>query len=89
MKEFAKKLTSRKFILAVLSAIGGAAISLSSFEGKVGAIAAVIAAIVPAITYIVTEGIVDAKAVGLATKAIQTIAGITDGEDKPEEEIQG
>ena len=89
MKDFLKKLTSRKFILAVLSAVGGAAISLSTLPGKTGTISAIIAAVVPAITYIVTEGIVDAKAVSLACEAIQNVAAITNGEDKPDEEVKG
>ena len=78
-----EKFASRKFILAVLSAIGGAAISLSQLEGKVGVIAAIVAAIVPAVTYIITEGIVDAKAVGLACEAIQNVAEIV-GVDEDE-----
>lgn len=83
------KFASRKFLLAVVTAIGGAAIALSSFEGKVGAIAAIISAVVPVVTYIITEGVVDAKAVGLATQAIEEIYEITEDDGEEEDEVQG
>lgn len=53
------KFLSRKFILAVLSAIGGAAIGLSCLEGTAGAVFSAVASIVPALVYIITEGAVD------------------------------
>ncbi len=58
---FAEKFLSRKFILAVLSAIAGASVSLSELDGKAGAVFAVVSAVVPAVIYIITEGVVDAK----------------------------
>ena len=84
-----EKYVSRKFILAVLSAIGGAAISLSQLEGKVGIIAAVISAIVPAVTYIITEGVVDAKAVGLLCSAVEDVAEVIEGDDGETESAKG
>lgn len=69
----AKKLQSRKFILAILAAIGGAAISLSQFGGKLGAICAIISAVIPPVTYIITEGVIDAKAVNLSAEAAQQV----------------
>lgn len=69
----AKKLKSRKFILAVLSAVGGVAISLSQLGGKTAIICAVISAILPPVTYIITEGVIDARAVHLITEAVNTI----------------
>lgn len=83
-----EKIKSRKFILAVISAISGVAISLSAMGGKVGLVCAVISAIIPPITYIITEGVVDAKAVGLTQKAIGDIADVwSDLEDTEHSEI--
>lgn len=84
-----EKFASRKFILAVLSAIGGAAISLSQLEGKVGIIAAIISAIVPAVTYIITEGVIDAKAVGLLCNAVEDVAEVIEGDDGETEDAKG
>ena len=67
------KFTSRKFILTILSVICGVAISLSQMGGKVALICSIISAVVPALTYIITEGIIDAKAVNLSKEAAQQI----------------
>ena len=69
----AEKFTSRKFILAILGAIGGAAISLTQLGGKIGVVCAVISAVIPAVTYIITEGVIDAKAVNLGAEAAQQV----------------
>lgn len=63
------KFLSRKFILAVLSAIGGAAIGLSCLEGTAGAVFSAVAAIVPAVVYIITEGAVDIANIDVAGEA--------------------
>lgn len=67
------KLTSRKFILTVLSAISGIAISLSQLGGKTGVICAIISAILPVVTYVITEGVIDAKAVDMSAKAAKEV----------------
>ena len=80
----ANKLTSRKFILAVLSAVGGVAISLSQLGGKTAIICAVISAIIPPVTYIITEGVIDARAVHLITEAIDNITDSIGEEADPD-----
>lgn len=72
----AKKFTSRKFILAILGAIGGVAVSFTQLGGKTAVVCAVISAIIPAVTYIITEGVIDAKAVNLTAQATEQIIGI-------------
>ena len=67
------KFMSRKFILTILSVICGVAISLSQMGGKIALVCSIISAIVPALTYIITEGIIDAKAVNLSKEAAQQI----------------
>ena len=76
-----KKLKSRKFIIAVLSAIGGVAVSLSALGGKIGVICAVISAVLPAVTYIIIEGVIDAKAVDLTAEAAKHIITIVKDKD--------
>ncbi len=83
------KFKSRKFLLAILSAVGGIAISLSALPGKVGIISAVVSAIVPPVTYIITEGVVDAKAVGMLCDAISTTAELVEDIEKEDDEVKG
>ena len=75
------KLTSRKFILTVLSAISGIAISLSQLGGKTGVICAIISAIIPVIAYVITEGVIDAKAVDVTAEAAKQIITIVKDPD--------
>lgn len=84
-----EKFKSRKFLLAILSAVGGIAISLSALPGKVGIISAIISAIVPPVTYIITEGVIDAKAVGMLCDAISTTAELVEDIEKEDEEVKG
>ena len=85
------KLTSRKFILALIAGISGVAISLSELGGQVSVICAIISALVPAVTYIITEGHIDAKAIDLSAKAAKDVIEIAkeakeDGNDRSEAE---
>lgn len=75
------KFLSRKFILAVLSAIGGVAVSLTQLGGKVAVVCAVISAVIPAVTYIITEGVIDAKAVNLTAQAAKEVITIVKDPD--------
>ena len=67
------KFLSRKFILTLLSVVCGIAISLSQMGGKIALICSIISAVVPALTYIITEGIIDAKAVDVTKEAANQI----------------
>ena len=75
------KFLSRKFILAILSIISGIAVSLTMFGGKAAFIGAVVSAVVPAVAYIVTEGVIDARAVDLTAKAAKQIITIVKDPD--------
>ena len=77
----AKKFTSRKFIIAMLGAIGGVAISLTQLGGKIGIVCAVISAVIPPVTYIITEGVIDARAVNLTAEAAQQVITIVKDKD--------
>lgn len=64
------KFLSRKFILALLSTILGVSVSIAKLDGKVGAIAAIVSAVLPSVIYIIAEGTIDAKAVTSITDEI-------------------
>lgn len=81
MADKIKNLLSRKFILAVLAAVSGIAISLSQLGGKWAVVCAVISAVIPAVTYIIAEGVIDAKAVNLTAEAAQQVITIVKDKD--------
>lgn len=84
MAEFMKKVTSRKFILALVGAIGGAATAFIGIGGTVGTIAAIIVSGTSLISYIVTEGIIDAKAVNQIVAIAEEVKKIVDEEKAKE-----
>lgn len=78
----ASKLTSRKFWVTVLSSIAGVAASLCATDGKIGQICIIISILVPPIVYVITEGTIDAKAVGQFADAVKEITEIVSEEKK-------
>ena len=73
MKEFLSKFKSRKFLLSFLSVVGGIANVLTGVNGTVGMIASVFLIIVPVVTYVITEGTIDAKAIQMGAQAVEDI----------------
>lgn len=65
------KLTSRKFWLAIAGLATGIALALGASTGDVQTIAGALTAAVSVITYIITEGKVDAAGVAKAVSAVQ------------------
>ena len=67
MKEFLKKLTSRKFLLAVVGAVSGLALALgvegSEIERIVGTVGGIVTAASSIVAYINGEAKIDAAAV--------------------------
>lgn len=57
-----KRFLSRKFLLTVLACILSVVFALSGSAGDIGTLCSVIAAFITPITYIITEGKIDAKA---------------------------
>ena len=73
MKDFIKKLTSRKFLMALASAIVGI---VTVFTGESDALTTVVGAAVTVIStvgYCITEGMVDAQSVRDISDAIVSI----------------
>ena len=64
-----RKLTSRKFIIAVITAIAGIITVCIGENEVVTVIAGAAMTIVPTIAYCIVEGVIDAKSVGVITDA--------------------
>ena len=64
-----KKLTSRKFIVSLITLIAGVVTMIIGHGREVTAIAGALMSIVPAVVYCIMEGIVDAASVKTITDA--------------------
>ena len=69
MKDFLKKLTSRKFLAAAAGVAAGLAMVFRLDENVIATVSGMVTTLGSLIAYIVTEGKVDAAAVSLAGKA--------------------
>ena len=82
MSEILRKLTSRKLWMALAGIATGIAMALGAESTEITAVAGAVTAIASVVTYIVTEGKVDAESVKNAIIEIQdgieTIEGIDD-----------
>lgn len=67
------KLKSRKFLLTLITTLSGIATALMSVNGVIGIIAGMVAAVLPTIVYVITEGKIDAKAVGMIAEDITEV----------------
>lgn len=64
-----KKITSRKFLAAVAGVVTGLSMILGLDQNIIATVAGAVTALTSVVTYIVTEGKVDAKAVKTALEA--------------------
>ena len=62
MEKFLKKLSSRKFLAAVAGFVAGLAIVFGLDENPISAVSGAVVSMMSVITYIITEGKVDATA---------------------------
>ena len=69
-----KKLTSRKFLLALIATIAGVVGMCGGSDNVVEAVTTAMTALIPTIIYIITEGRIDAAAVGKIADAVGDIA---------------
>lgn len=87
MKNFLKKLSSRKLWAAVAGLVAGLAIAFGLDESVIASVAGAVVSVVSLVSYIVTEGKIDAAAVGNTVQAVQdavqTIAEADDGAQLP------
>lgn len=85
MKAFLQKLTSRKFLAAVAGLVAGLAMAFGLDEGIISAVSGAVVSVVSLVTYIVTEGKVDAAAVGNTVQAVQdAVQAVTEAGDIPD-----
>ena len=68
MKEIFRKLSSRKLAIAVAGIATGIALMLGADGEDINTVAGAITSLASIMTYIITEGVVDAKAVKKLTK---------------------
>ena len=77
MKNIIRKITSRKFILALAGIFTGIAMALGIDSSDITTVAGAVTALVSAVAYIIVEGKVDAeavkKAVENAQEAVETV----------------
>ena len=74
MSAFFKKFASRKFLLALIATIAGVVAMCGVPDGVVEAVSAALTALIPTVIYIITEGRIDAAAVGQIAGAVQDVA---------------
>ena len=81
MKTFLEKLTSRKFLAALAGLITGLAMVFGLEESVMTTVSGAVVAVASLITYIVTEGRIDAEAVGSAAEKVQDAIDAVKGEE--------
>lgn len=81
MKKILSKLTSRKLWLAIAGLAAGAAMALGVDAGDVSAVAGAVTALTSVVTYIVTEGRLDAAGIKTAAEKLQQAADALAGQE--------
>lgn len=74
MNDILRKITSRKFLAAVAGFVTGLAMVFGLDEGVVTSVAGAVVSVSSIMTYIITEGKVDAASVAAAVESMQTAA---------------
>jgi len=70
MKNLLKKLSSRKLWVAAAGVASGVAMALGASQSEISTVAGAVTALASIITYIITEGKVDAAAVKAAAESV-------------------
>lgn len=81
MSTFIQKITSRKFLAAIAGFVTGLAMVFGLDESIISSVAGAVVSVASVITYIITEGKVDAAAVAQATQAVQNAVDAVDDEE--------
>lgn len=79
MKEFLKRLTSRKLWCAIAGIAVGLILVFKLDTDTIATIAGAVVSCVSAITYMVTEGKIDAAKVGQVIESVQDVAEVLTG----------
>lgn len=81
MSKIIQKLTSRKLWMAIAGIVTGIAMALGAETTDVSTVAGAVTALVSVVTYIITEGKVDAESVKNTIVEVQEAVDVLDGED--------
>lgn len=81
MSEVMRKLSSRKLWAAVAGVVAGLAMVFGLDENVISTVAGAVVSVMSVVTYIVTEGKIDAESVKGAIEDIQIIEDIFDEDD--------
>lgn len=85
MKTISNKLKSRKLWAAIAGIIAGLAMVFGLDEGIITSVAGAIVSVASVTTYIITEGKIDAAAVGQAAENVQGAINAIGSEADPED----
>lgn len=78
MSNILRKLTSRKLWMAIAGVATGVAMALGIDSTEIGTVAGAVTALVSVVTYIITEGKVDAESVKNAVESVQDAVEVLD-----------
>ena len=76
-----KKLTSRKLWMALAGVVTGVALCLGVDASDISTVSGAVLSVISIVTYIVTEGKIDAEGVKNAVEATQTAVDVIGGVD--------
>lgn len=79
MSDIIRKLTSRKFWLSIAGIATGVAMALGVNATEITTVAGGIVAVISCVTFIITEGKIDAESVKKAVEGVQTATDAIEG----------
>ena len=82
MSNFIQKLTSRKLWMAIAGIATGIAMAFGVESTDVGTVAGAVTALISVVTYIITEGTVDAESVKNTIIEVQEAVDALEGDDE-------
>lgn len=82
MSKFIQKLSSRKLWMAIAGVVTGIAMALGAESGDIGTITGAVTTLISVVTYIITEGKVDAESVKNAIIEVQDVVDVLDGDSE-------
>ena len=82
MSKFIQKLSSRKLWMAIAGVVTGIAMALGAESSDIGTITGAVTTLISVVTYIITEGKVDAESVKNAIIEVQDVVDVLDGDSE-------
>ncbi len=82
MNNILQKLTSRKLWMAIAGVVTGVAMAFGIETTEIGTVAGAVTTLISVVTYIITEGKVDAEGVKNAIIEVQEAVDVLDGDSE-------